>query len=228
MQADWRSPWAMTRGERQFAMGSVVGRGDEPWGAPNVLHTLVISRAPSRACRRPASSSRTSCSPSTSTPPRDADGAGRAGPVPSSAPVPQPQARAAPGVDEGLRGTAARGGLPTSYVASSADHPSDARLVEVLARHPVSRLEVYDVVDDWRGRNLQQVARLAGAELTVHETPAFLTPRTPSCGRWPQAPAAADAAPLRTPKAPARGGDGRRTVELRHREPQQAAPRHRG
>jgi deoxyribodipyrimidine photolyase-related protein len=46
-------------------------------------------------------------------------------------------------------------GLPTSYVASSADHPSDARLVEVLARHPVSRLEVYDVVDDWRGRNLQ-------------------------------------------------------------------------
>jgi deoxyribodipyrimidine photolyase-related protein len=99
-----------------------------------------------------------------------------------------PQARAAPGVDEGLRGTAARAGLPTSYVASSADHPSDARLVEVLARHPVSRLEVYDVVDDWRGRNLQQVARLAGAELTVHETPAFLTPRTPSCGRWPQAP----------------------------------------
>jgi deoxyribodipyrimidine photolyase-related protein len=66
-------------------------------------------------------------------------------------------------------------GLPTSYVASSADHPSDARLVEVLARHPVSRLEVYDVVDDGRGRNLQQVARLAGAELTVHETPAFLT-----------------------------------------------------
>jgi deoxyribodipyrimidine photolyase-related protein len=86
-----------------------------------------------------------------------------------------PQARAAPGVDEGLRGTAARAGLPTSYVASSADHPSDARLVEVLARHPVSRLEVYDVVDDGRGRNLQQVARLAGAELTVHETPAFLT-----------------------------------------------------
>lgn len=67
------------------------------------------------------------------------------------------------------------GGFPTAYVESSADLPSDGQLVDVLTEQGVSQVEVYDVVDEWLGRDLRVVCRTAGVELTTMETPAFLT-----------------------------------------------------
>jgi deoxyribodipyrimidine photolyase-related protein len=64
-------------------------------------------------------------------------------------------------------------GFETAYVDSSADHTTHDRLAEVLRE--VSSVEAYDPVDDWLERDTRQVCAEAGAELTVLETPAFLT-----------------------------------------------------
>jgi deoxyribodipyrimidine photolyase-related protein len=68
-------------------------------------------------------------------------------------------------------------GLTTAYVATSAEASSDERLLEVLRGHDVDTVTAYDVVDDWLDRDLRAVCRRAGAELTVEETPNFLTSR---------------------------------------------------
>jgi deoxyribodipyrimidine photolyase-related protein len=68
-------------------------------------------------------------------------------------------------------------GLSTAYVATSAEVTSDEQLLEVLRSHDVDAVTAYDVVDDWLGRDLRAVCRDAGAELTVEETPGFLTSR---------------------------------------------------
>ena len=68
-------------------------------------------------------------------------------------------------------------GFRTVYVATSADTPSDEALAAVLREHRVEAVRVYDVVDDWLGRDLRRVCRDAGADLTELETPAFLTTR---------------------------------------------------
>jgi deoxyribodipyrimidine photolyase-related protein len=66
-------------------------------------------------------------------------------------------------------------GFTIAYVESSADASSDERLLGVLEEHEVTQVEVYDVVDDWLERDLRALCRTAGVELTVHETPGFLT-----------------------------------------------------
>jgi deoxyribodipyrimidine photolyase-related protein len=66
-------------------------------------------------------------------------------------------------------------GLDTVYVESLERTPTDEQLAEVLDRHGITHVEVYDVVDDWLARDLRAVCRRAGVQLTIHETPAFLT-----------------------------------------------------
>jgi deoxyribodipyrimidine photolyase-related protein len=66
-------------------------------------------------------------------------------------------------------------GFDTAYVETSGRVSSDEQLVEVLRSHAVSDVAVYDVVDDWLGRDLHRVCDTAAARLTVRETPAFLT-----------------------------------------------------
>jgi deoxyribodipyrimidine photolyase-related protein len=66
-------------------------------------------------------------------------------------------------------------GLDTVYVESLERTPTDEQLTEVLDRHGITHVEVYDVVDDWLARDLRAVCRRAGVQLTIHETPAFLT-----------------------------------------------------
>jgi deoxyribodipyrimidine photolyase-related protein len=68
-------------------------------------------------------------------------------------------------------------GLDVVAVETSADATSDERLAEVLAGRGVTAVTVYDVVDDWLDRDLRKVCRTVGAELTVLETPGFLTTR---------------------------------------------------
>ena len=68
-------------------------------------------------------------------------------------------------------------GLITVYVATSADRTSDEQLLDVLREHDVDEVTTYDVVDDWLDRDLQAVCRRADAELTVEDTPNFLTSR---------------------------------------------------
>jgi deoxyribodipyrimidine photolyase-related protein len=66
-------------------------------------------------------------------------------------------------------------GFETVYVETSARLSSDEQLTAVLREHRVTHVDVFDVVDDWLGRDLRQVADTVGVELTVHETPGFLT-----------------------------------------------------
>jgi deoxyribodipyrimidine photolyase-related protein len=66
-------------------------------------------------------------------------------------------------------------GFTTAYVESSADVSSDDQLLDVLTEHGVTDVEVYDMVDDWLERDLRTVCGTAGVELTVHDTPGFLT-----------------------------------------------------
>jgi deoxyribodipyrimidine photolyase-related protein len=68
-------------------------------------------------------------------------------------------------------------GFATSYVASSADGTTHDRLRTLLLDEGVTRVEVYDVVDDWLERDTRLLCDEAGAELVVHDTPAFLTSR---------------------------------------------------
>ena len=68
-------------------------------------------------------------------------------------------------------------GLTTVYVATSAERTSDEQLLDVLREHDVDAVTTYDVVDDWLDRDLRAVCRRAGAELTVEDTPNFLTSR---------------------------------------------------
>jgi len=75
--------------------------------------------------------------------------------------------------EERLRGA----GLPTRYVATSAERSSDDRLLDLLRAEGVTVVSIFDVVDDWLERDLRRVCREAGAELTVEETPGFLTTR---------------------------------------------------
>lgn len=73
--------------------------------------------------------------------------------------------------EERLRGR----GLATVYVETAADGTTHDRLVEAL--RDVDEVTVYDVVDDWLERDLRTVCAEAGVELTVLETPNFLTTR---------------------------------------------------
>jgi deoxyribodipyrimidine photolyase-related protein len=68
-------------------------------------------------------------------------------------------------------------GFRVAYVESSADRSSDDALAAVLRDHGVDAVRVYDVVDDWLGRDLRRVCRDVGAHLDELETPAFLTTR---------------------------------------------------
>ncbi|CAN5682729.1 cryptochrome/photolyase family protein [soil metagenome] len=68
-------------------------------------------------------------------------------------------------------------GLSVVPVETAADASSDERLAEVLGERGVTEVTVYDVVDDWLDRDLRRVCRRVGAELTVLETPGFLTTR---------------------------------------------------
>ncbi len=68
-------------------------------------------------------------------------------------------------------------GLRTRYVATSAATSSDEQLLAVLREERVEAVTVHDVVDDWLERDLRAVCRRAGADLTVEETPNFLTSR---------------------------------------------------
>jgi deoxyribodipyrimidine photolyase-related protein len=72
---------------------------------------------------------------------------------------------------ERLRGA----GLDTAYVESSADLTTHDRLRGLLDDRGVTSVEVYDVVDDWLERDTRRLCDEAGADLTVLETPAFLT-----------------------------------------------------
>ncbi|MGA8210260.1 MAG: cryptochrome/photolyase family protein [Nocardioidaceae bacterium] len=66
-------------------------------------------------------------------------------------------------------------GLSTTYVDTVAETSSDDRLRELLRHRRISAVSVFDVVDDWLDRDLRAVCRSVGCELTVLETPAFLT-----------------------------------------------------
>ena len=68
-------------------------------------------------------------------------------------------------------------GFATAYVASSADTTTDRLLVDELRADDVTEVTVFDVVDDWLERDLRAVCREVGADLTVVETPNFLTTR---------------------------------------------------
>ncbi|HYO39883.1 MAG TPA: cryptochrome/photolyase family protein [Nocardioidaceae bacterium] len=69
----------------------------------------------------------------------------------------------------------AEAGFATAYVDSSADHTTHDRLRGLLEDRDVTSVEVYDVVDDWLERDTRRLCDEAGVELTVLETPAFLT-----------------------------------------------------
>lgn len=66
-------------------------------------------------------------------------------------------------------------GRATAYVESRGDRDTDAQLVELLREREVTEVSWCDVVDDWLDRDLRRVADQVGAEVTVEETPAFLT-----------------------------------------------------
>lgn len=66
-------------------------------------------------------------------------------------------------------------GFETAYVETSEHARTDEQLVALARAREVVQLDVYDVVDDWLARDLRRVCDTVGAELTTHETPAFLT-----------------------------------------------------
>jgi len=68
-------------------------------------------------------------------------------------------------------------GHATAYVETSGQATGHDRLRELLVDREVTRVEVYDVVDDWLERDTRLVFDEAGVELEVLETPAFLTSR---------------------------------------------------
>ncbi len=68
-----------------------------------------------------------------------------------------------------------RAGFDTAYVDTSASATSEDRLGEVLRTRGITEVSVFDVVDDWLGRELRRVCEAVGATLTVIVTPAFLT-----------------------------------------------------
>ena len=68
-------------------------------------------------------------------------------------------------------------GFTTSYVATSAERPSEEGLAATLRELDVTQVEVFDVVDDWLAQKVDRVCRDVDAELEVLETPGFLTSR---------------------------------------------------